>query len=119
VENRWVYTGTHDHDTARGWYESLASETAARVDAIAAATFARLGWEVQTDSWWRVIGLAQASPARVAMVQAQDVLGLGSDARMNDPGRRGGNWRWRMARGALKPRFASRLRYLTEAAGRT
>ena len=118
IENRWVYTGTHDGDTARGWYESLDAGTVARVDATAAETFARLGWEPQTEPWWRLIGLAQASPARVAMAQAQDVLGLGSDARMNDPGRRGGNWRWQMAPRALTPTLASRLRALSEAAGR-
>jgi 4-alpha-glucanotransferase len=118
IENRWVYTGTHDHDTARGWYESLDAGGVARFDAVAAETFARLGWEPQTDPWWRMIGVAQASPARVAMVQAQDVLGLGSDARMNLPGSPSGNWRWRMAPGALKPDHAARLRYLTEAAGR-
>ena len=117
-ENRWVYTGTHDHDTARGWYESLDAETVARVDALAAQTFARQGWEPQPEPWWRVIGLAQASPAQVAMIQAQDVLGLGSEARMNTPGSQRGNWRWRMAPGALKPDHAARLRYLTEAAGR-
>jgi 4-alpha-glucanotransferase len=118
IENRWVYTGTHDHDTARGWYDSLDRETAARVDAVAAETFARLGWEIQTDSWWRIIGLAQASPSEVAMMQVQDVLGLGSEARMNNPGRQGGNWRWQMSPGALKPGMAARLRALSEAAGR-
>jgi 4-alpha-glucanotransferase len=118
IENRWVYTGTHDHDTARGWYESLGPGEVARVDAVAAETFARLGWEPQTDAWWRVIGVAQASPARVAMVQAQDVLGLGSAARMNTPGSSRGNWRFQLAPGALKPDHAARLRYLSEAAGR-
>jgi 4-alpha-glucanotransferase len=117
--NRWVYTGTHDHDTARGWYESLDAETAARVDTAADATFAAQGWEPQADAWWRLIGLGQASPATVAMMQAQDILGLGSDARTNDPGRRGGNWRWRMAEGALTPGMAAQLRSLSEAAGRT
>ena len=118
LENRWVYTGTHDHDTARGWYDSLDAGTAARVDAVAAETFARHGWETPTDPWWRVIGLAQASPAEVAMIQAQDILGLGSEARMNMPGSQRGNWRWRMAAGALGPDHAARLRYLSEAAGR-
>jgi 4-alpha-glucanotransferase len=51
-------------------------------------------------------------------VQAQDVLGLGSEARMNVPGRARGNWTWRMERGALTPGLAARLREATEAAGR-
>ena len=118
LENRWVYTGTHDHDTARGWYEGLKPETAARFDAIAAETFARLGWEPQSDSWWRMVALAHASPAHVAMIQAQDLLGLGSEARMNYPGRQGGQWRWEMRPGALKPAMAAHLRSLTEASGR-
>ena len=59
------------------------------------------------------------SKARLFMLQAQDVLGLGSAARMNMPGRAGGQWRWRMDDGALTPEKAQRLRALTEAAGRT
>jgi 4-alpha-glucanotransferase len=52
------------------------------------------------------------------MMQAQDVLGLGSEARMNDPARAGGSWRWQLADGALTPALARRLRDATEAAGR-
>ena len=62
---------------------------------------------------------AGARPRRrgVAIVQAQDVLGLGSEARMNDPGGRGGNWRWQLEAGALTPALARRLREATEARG--
>ena len=71
------------------------------------------------EPWWALIPLALSSPARVAMMQAQDVLGLGSEARMNDPSRVGGrNWRWRLEPGALTPGLAARLREATEAAGR-
>jgi 4-alpha-glucanotransferase len=52
------------------------------------------------------------------MLQAQDVLGLGSEARMNDPGRPGANWRWQMAPGALTRSLARRLRAVTEETGR-
>jgi 4-alpha-glucanotransferase len=113
VWHRFVYTGTHDHDTARGWYESLEPDRRAVLD----AELERRGVR-QREPWWGVIGLALASPARVAMMQAQDVLGLGSEARMNDPGRAGGNWRWQMEAGALTPALARRLREATEAAGR-
>jgi 4-alpha-glucanotransferase len=105
VVNRVVYTGTHDHDTARGWYTSLDPVARAAVD----AEF-RLRDVVDPDPWWSLIRLAMRSPARIAMVQAQDVLGLGSEARMNDPARAGGSWRWRMADGALTPALAARLR---------
>ncbi len=113
VEPRFVYTGTHDHDTARGWYESLEPARRAAVD----AELQRRG-VAHPEPWWGLIGLALTSPARVAMMQAQDVLGLGSQARMNDPGRAGGSWRWRMETGALTPALARRLREATEAAGR-
>jgi 4-alpha-glucanotransferase len=113
AENRVVYTGTHDHDTARGWYSSLDAATRLRVDETVASVGVR-----ERQVWWSLIRLALASRARVAMMQAQDVLGLGSEARMNAPGRTGGAWRWRMERGALKPALARRLREATESAGR-
>jgi 4-alpha-glucanotransferase len=113
VRNRVVYTGTHDHDTARGWLERLDPARRALVD----AELGRLGL-TERQPWWGVIRLALASPAFLAMVQAQDVLGLGSEARMNDPARAGGSWRWRMEPGALTRALARRLRDATEAAGR-
>jgi 4-alpha-glucanotransferase len=114
VENRVVYTGTHDHDTARGWYESLVPGMRAAVDTELAAH----GIERGRRPWWALIRLALASPARVAMVQAQDVLGLGSEARMNHPARAGGNWRWQLRPAALTPALARRMREATEQAGR-
>ena len=113
VEHRIVYTGTHDNDTLRGWYQSLLPETRAEVDAAVAE--AGVG---EREPWWSLIRLAFASPARVAMVQAQDVLGLGSEARMNKPGTARGAWRWRLEDGALTPALAARLREATVAADR-
>jgi 4-alpha-glucanotransferase len=112
---RWrvVYTGTHDHDTARGWYSGLDAATRALVD----AEVERVGVR-EREPWWSLIRLALASRAQVAMMQAQDVLGLGSEARMNAPGRAMNSWRWRMEAGALTPALARRLREATEAAGR-
>jgi 4-alpha-glucanotransferase len=113
VESRVVYTGTHDHDTIRGWYDSLDEATRGRVDAAIHAAGVR-----EPEPHWSLVRLAFASPARVAMVQAQDVLGLGSGARMNQPGRAEGAWKWRLERGALTADIARRLRAVTEAAGR-
>ena len=110
---RVVYTGTHDHDTARGWYSSLGAAERAAVDATVSAVGVR-----EREPWWSLIRLALASRARVAMMQAQDVLGLGSEARMNAPGRAANSWRWQMEPRALKPAMARRLREATEAAGR-
>jgi 4-alpha-glucanotransferase len=112
--NRIVYTGTHDHDTARGWYSSLEPAMRAAVD----AKLHEVGVREPRAPWWGLIRLALASRARVAMMQAQDVLGLGSDARMNAPGRVGSAWQWQMKRGALTPALGRRLREATEAAGR-
>jgi 4-alpha-glucanotransferase len=113
VENirtdRVLYTGTHDNDTLRGWLSSLPPERAAAVRA--AGVDGR-------EPWWSLISLALSSPARLCMLQAQDVLGLGSEARMNMPGRAGGQWRWQLAPGQLTAAHARRLRGVTAASGR-
>jgi 4-alpha-glucanotransferase len=108
-----VYSGTHDHDTLRGWFQTL---PAAARDAARAQIFD--GGFVEDEPWWSLIRLTFSSPARLAMIQAQDVLGLGSEARMNIPGRATGSWRWRMAPNALTTEHARRLRAATEEAGR-
>jgi 4-alpha-glucanotransferase len=113
-EHAVVYTGTHDHDTARGWWEE--ADEATRDEA--ARAFAAAGIEAGEEPWWALVRLAHASPARLAMVQLQDVLGLGSEARMNMPGTASGSWRWRLEAGRLTDRAAARLRASTEASGR-
>jgi 4-alpha-glucanotransferase len=112
-ENSVVYTGTHDHDTLRGWYESLSATVRAEVD----GELRGRGLLGRRRSWG-LIALALSSPARLAIMQAQDVLGLGSEARMNAPARAAGNWSWQLERGALTPALARRLRQLTEEARR-
>jgi 4-alpha-glucanotransferase len=109
----FVYTGTHDHDTLRAWYQSL---DRARRELVDFALESRGLAERQV--WWGLIRLTLSSPARVAMLQVQDVLGLGSEARMNAPGRAAGNWRWQMRDGSLTPALAGRLREATGEAGR-
>jgi 4-alpha-glucanotransferase len=71
----------------------------------------------EPEPWWSLIRLAFASPARVAMVQAQDVLGLGSDARMNMPGTTGRSWRWGLEE-LPSADLGRRLREASEAADR-
>jgi len=104
-----VYTGTHDHDTLLGWYRSLPEGRRAEVDA-------QIG--PGDEPHWRLIELAFSSIAEVAMVQTQDVLGLGSEARMNMPGTAKGAWKWRLREGALTDDLARRLRAASEASGR-
>jgi 4-alpha-glucanotransferase len=114
TEDRIVYTATHDQDTARGWLESLPAAQRAFVD----SELRRHGFAAPREPWWGLIRLAFSSPARTAIVQAQDVLGLGSEARMNVPGSATGSWRWRAPEGAFTPSLAARLRDVTAEAGR-
>jgi 4-alpha-glucanotransferase len=96
-----VYTSTHDTDTTRGWYESLSKRDRERT-----------GLDPR-DPVWSLIGIAHASRAGLALIPVQDVLALGSDARMNTPGTAHGNWRWRLTRGQLTDAHAARLRETT------
>ena len=91
-EHQAIYTTTHDTNTLRGHYPDLDP--------------------------WELIELALSSRAALCMIPAQDVLGLGSEARMNTPGEPHGNWAWRLEPGALTPELAERLRAATAAAGR-
>ena len=105
-ENGVVYTGTHDNDTAAGWWSSL-GERERRETGLDAA-----------DPAWSLLERAFSSRAALAIVPAQDVLGLGSEARMNLPGTESGNWRWRLERGQLTDALAVRLRVAAREAGR-
>jgi 4-alpha-glucanotransferase len=105
-EQSVVYTGTHDNDTTRGWWDSLTDEERAWADLDA------------SDPAWSLISVAWASRAALAVAPLQDVLGLGSEARMNLPGTEEGNWDWRFAPGTLTPQLATRLRALTREHGR-
>ncbi len=110
----FVYTGTHDHDTARGWYEAQGAAARAELE----RELARVGI-AEEEPWWALIRLTMSSRCHTCMVQMQDVLGLGSEARMNTPGTVGpANWSWRMEPGALTPELAARLREASAAAGR-
>ena len=97
-ERSVVYTSIHDTDTARGWFDSLS-----RRERDATALDAR-------EPQWSLIELAHSSRAALSIVAAQDVLGLGSDSRMNTPGTASGNWRWRLRRGQLTDELAARMR---------
>ncbi|HEY1434216.1 MAG TPA: 4-alpha-glucanotransferase [Thermoanaerobaculia bacterium] len=110
VPNAVVYTGTHDNDTARGWYEALTPEERERV-------WDYLGCDGR-DVEWALIRAAYGSVATRAIVPLQDVLGLGSEARMNKPSEPANNWGWRAAADALKPELAGRLRRMVALTGR-
>ncbi|NDI16783.1 MAG: 4-alpha-glucanotransferase, partial [Verrucomicrobia bacterium] len=112
-----VYTGTHDNDTTVGWYRSEAGQDSTRsLDQIAreqhnVRTYLRSdGSQIQ----WDMINLALRSPAQTAIYPLQDILGLGSEARMNVPGREQGNWAWRFDWAQLTPELEQHLNQLTQ-----
>ena len=110
--NTVVYTGTHDNDTTAGWWRSGA--TGAERDAVRAY----FGPKADQEIHWTFVHAAETSVADVCVMPLQDVLGLGSEARMNTPSRSDGNWRWRYQAGALAPAIAERLAALTTMADR-
>lgn len=118
VRNLVAYTGTHDNDTVLGWWNSKGGTDSIRTpdDVLKEHAFARtyLGGGDEPISW-TMIRTVLASIADTAIVPLQDVLGLGSAARMNLPGTSRGNWRWRFSPGALTSDLATRLLRLNQA----
>ncbi len=108
--NATIYTGTHDNQTTVGWYHS------------------REPWErenlhrylgpVNEPINWALIRLAYRSVADIAIIPLQDVLGLGDEARMNTPGRLGGNWAWRLREGELSAEHQEKLHEMALTYGR-
>jgi 4-alpha-glucanotransferase len=106
-----IYTGTHDNDTTAGWYQASAAEH----ERCNAECY--LG-RVDDGIHWAFIRAAQTSVADLALIPMQDVLGLGSEARMNTPSRDGGNWKWRLAPGQFTPELTAKLAHLAEVTDR-
>ncbi|MFB3916321.1 MAG: 4-alpha-glucanotransferase [Terriglobales bacterium] len=109
--NTVVYTGTHDNDTTVGWWRSLATPEEKR---LAAAYLCAK----DDDVHWAFIRAAEGSVACFCVVPLQDVLGLGSEGRMNVPSVPNGNWSWRFAPGALTADLAERLAVLADVTDR-
>jgi 4-alpha-glucanotransferase len=109
--NRVVYTGTHDNDTTVGWWTGDAGHsTRSETDIENEREHVRryLGFTGH-DVHWAFIRAVLASVANTAIVPAQDLLGLGNEARMNRPGTLADNWRWRLRSGQLTAAVAQRL----------
>lgn len=109
VHNAVAYTGTHDNDTALGWYADAGREE---------RTALHQEVEPGPEMHWRLIQTVLRSRAGWAIVPLQDVLGLGGQARMNTPGVPEGNWAWRFREGDLTPELAARLADLVRSTGR-
>lgn len=101
-----AYTGTHDNDTARGWYETAPENE---------CDFARRYLDTDGSNFpWELIRAAWGSVAVFAAAPMQDLLGLGSEARMNFPSKLGGNWSWRLLDHQLSPELQAQLREIND-----
>jgi 4-alpha-glucanotransferase len=110
--NLFAYTGTHDNDTVFRWWNSEGGDstrTHSDVELEKAHARADLGTD-GSEMNWSLIRALMASVADTVIFPVQDLLGLGSEARMNTPSVLGGNWRWRYREGALTPALAKRLK---------
>lgn len=105
-----AYTGTHDNDTTLSWYDSLDEEVKHKVRVYTGTDGRNINWTL--------IRLVMTSVAEMAIFPLQDVLGLGSEARLNIPGKPQGNWTWRYKVGALCGELAKTLRELSVVSGR-
>jgi 4-alpha-glucanotransferase len=105
-----LYTGTHDNDTTLGWWATLGEKERRSVQALVGLC--------EDGPNWGLIRLAQSSPANLSVVPLQDVLGLGSEARLNTPSTHTGNYHWRYQAGSLRPELAEKLAQLAEVTDR-
>ena len=106
-----VYTGTHDNQTMRGWYRSIA-----RRDRLYAREY--IGVRSEKTAAWSFIRAAFMSVADTCIIPMQDYLNLGDEARINQPSTLGGNWQWRMLPGACTRELAERMKRLAVLYGR-
>lgn len=106
LKNCVVYTGTHDNDTCMGWLSGAKPDAKRRALHYTKGHYKSFAWDMIQTAW--------ASPACMAVAPVQDLLMLGSEARMNFPGRQEGYWTWRMDDDALSPRIERKLRTLTK-----
>ncbi len=109
-KNNVCYTGTHDNETVRGWYESVAEDERDHVRRYLGVNGHDIAWDM--------LRLALASVADTAVSTLQDLMDLGNEARMNFPGKVGGYWRWRYQPYMLNDAVKNRLRELTYLYGR-
>jgi 4-alpha-glucanotransferase len=113
-KNCVVYTGTHDNDTIQGWYRSIPEED--RQLSVEYMGNEKTDW---ADIHWDFIRLALSSVADLAVIPIQDYLGLGTEARINQPSTLGSNWKWRLPRGGIPEELLEKMNRLTVLYGRT
>lgn len=111
ISNCVAYTGTHDNDTTLGWWQTLDENTRKHCLKYLDSDGMEINWDLIRAAW--------ASVADIAIVPMQDILGIGSEGRMNLPATTANNWQWRMTKDAICSEHIKRLRELTEIYGRT
>lgn len=111
--NSVVYTGTHDNQTLAAWYDELSES-----DRALAQDYLMLEGRSRAEMVWAFIRLTLASVAGTAVIPMQDYLGLGEEARMNQPSTMGKNWRWRMRKDAFTRELAKKIARMAEVYGR-
>jgi 4-alpha-glucanotransferase len=117
IQHLVAYTGTHDNDTVVGWWNSKAGAGSIRTaaDVEKEVAYARLYLNTDgSDINWAMIHTLMASVANTVLFPLQDVLGVGSEGRMNLPGSSSGNWRWRFRSGQLRAEMSARLKEWAE-----
>lgn len=110
-ENCIAYIGTHDNETALGWYASMDDECRRYVKTY-------MGLNDEEGASFGMIRSIMTSKAKLTIIQAQDILELGNEARMNTPSTKEGNWLWRALPGSFSDELAKKLAYLTKITGR-
>ncbi len=113
TENCIAYTGTHDNNTIRGWYDSI-SET----DREYALEYLGRDRLEQDEISWTFIRMAMSSVSKLCVIPLQDYLDLGPEARINTPATIGGNWTWRLKPGAVSRELVDKIRQTTQLYGR-
>ncbi|WP_300390482.1 MULTISPECIES: 4-alpha-glucanotransferase [unclassified Fusobacterium] len=113
-ENCVAYTGTHDNDTIVGWYEGLNEYTKFKCDEYLKEWLEKRGRNYWNPIEWRGIETLWSSKAKLVIIQMQDLLGLGSSARMNIPATVGKNWKWRVQERDLSNDLKERLKEVTK-----
>jgi len=115
-ENSVVYTGTHDNDTTIGWFNTTSGNAVqtkkeVKAERKSAQTFLKSDGK---NIHWDMINLALKVKSKMAIIPLQDILGLGSEARMNIPGKPNGNWTWRFSWDMLTPEMIRKMKTLTK-----
>lgn len=110
VRNSVVYTGTHDNETTVGWFKNLKdADKQMALDYMNVTSF-----ETDKDISFAFVKLAMSSVSDLCVIPMQDYLGFGNEARINHPSTVGGNWEWRMKKGAFTKKLAKEIADITE-----